>query len=189
VGALPDLPEKRFFASPGRIVFSEETPGASTITKAFSIPAADAASGHQQVFHEQKSLFLKWPRSNRLFVGPCLKGMTSLSFQHASPDRPRTTAMKDRLRGLLKSYFRTSGAALERVCKHFVPSRPTPIAPLARSSTNGPLEPESFSLGESRWGPKGRTGTAGGPASGFGGEDRTGGWTAFRKWPSQPRST
>ncbi len=37
--------------------------------------------------------------------------------------------------------------------------------------------------------PKGLTGTAGGPASGFGGEDRTGGWTAFRKWPSQPRST
>lgn len=105
MGAPPDLPEKRFFASPGRIVFSEETPGASTITKAFSIPAADAPSGHQQVFHEQKSLFLKWPRSNRLFVGPCLKGMTSLSFQHASPDRPRTTAMKDRLRGLLKSSF------------------------------------------------------------------------------------
>lgn len=105
MGAPPDLPEKRFFASPGRIVFSEETPGASTITKAFPIPAADAPSGHQQVFHEQKSLFLKWPRSNRLFVGPCLKGMTSLSCQHASPDRPRTTAMKDRLRGLLKSSF------------------------------------------------------------------------------------
>jgi len=49
---------------------------------------------------------------------------------------------------------------------------------------------QKVSLWGSRGGePKGRTGTAGGPASGFGGEDRTGGWTAFRKWPSQPRST